>query len=74
MLISARVATAYEAFQMGGMVVIPVVLLLFGQVSGLLIFGPLVVLVLGVVAWALALGVLNAGLGYFRRPELLNRV
>ena len=73
-LISARVATTYEAFQMGGMVVIPVVALLFGQVSGVLIFGPVVVLVLGVVAWALALGVLYAGLGEFRRTELLSRV
>jgi len=73
-LISARVATTYEAFQMGGMVVIPVVLLLFGQVSGVVIFGPLVVLALGLVAWAAALLVLGVGLRRFGRPALLNRL
>lgn len=73
-LISARVATAYEAFQMGGMVVVPVILLVFGQVSGVVLLGPLVVVALGVVVWAAALLVLRAGYARFTRPKLLNRV
>ncbi len=73
-LISARVATAYEAFQMGGLVVVPVILLVFGQLSGVVLLGPLVVVALGLVAWAAALLVLRAGYIRFTRPKLLNRV
>ncbi len=73
-LISARVSTAYEAFQTGGMVVVPVVLLIFGQVSGVVLLGPMIVVLLGVVVWAVALVLLRLGFSRFTRPQLLNRV
>lgn len=53
--ISARVSSFQAAYQMGGMVVLPVVLLIFGQVSGALLLDTVVLLIIGLV-----LGVLNA--------------
>jgi ABC-type Na+ efflux pump permease subunit len=47
--ISARVATFQAAYQMGGMVVLPFILLLAGQATGVLMLSPLVVLALGAV-------------------------
>ena len=70
-LISARVATAHEAFQAGGLIVLPVVVLLLGQLSGVLFFGPALVLGLGAVLWGIALLVLCAGFRRFRRTALL---
>ncbi len=73
-IISARVATAHEAFQAGGLVVLPVVVLLLGQVSGVLFFGPALALGLGAALWLLALGALRMGFGTFRRASLISRV
>lgn len=49
--ISARVATFQAAYQMGGMVVLPLLLLVLGQVTGILVFS-------GPVALAFGLGLL----------------
>ena len=73
-VVSARVATAHEAFQAGGLVVLPVVALLLGQVSGVLFLGPALALALGAVLWLLALGLLWMGFGTFRRTSLISRV
>ncbi|HYJ79916.1 MAG TPA: ABC transporter permease subunit [Longimicrobiaceae bacterium] len=73
-VVSARVGTAHEAFQAGGLVVLPVVVLLLGQVSGVLFLGPALALGLGAALWLLALGVLRVGFGTFRRTSLLSRV
>lgn len=73
-VVSARVRTAHEAFQAGGLVVIPVVILLLGQVSGVLFLGPALMLGMGGALWLLALGVLRVGFGTFRRTSLLSRV
>lgn len=55
LFISARVATFQAAYQMGGLIVLPVVAMLFGQVSGLLLLDtPLLTLLGG------ALTVVNA--------------
>jgi ABC-type Na+ efflux pump permease subunit len=47
--ISARVATFQAAYQMGGVLVLPVILLVLGQVSGFLMLGTAVMLILGAV-------------------------
>lgn len=73
-IISARVSTAHEAFQVGGLVVLPVVVLLLGQISGALFLGPALMLGLGAALWLLALGVLRIGFGTFRRTSLISRV
>lgn len=73
-LLSARVETAHEAFQSGGLIVLPVVVLMIGQITGVLYFGPLLVVLLGAVVWVLALVVLWIGFRRFRRTELITRV
>jgi len=73
-VISARVSTAHEAFQAGGLVVLPVVVLLLGQVSGVLFLGPALALGLGAALWLLAFVVLRAGFRTFRRSSLMSRV
>ncbi|HET9983088.1 MAG TPA: ABC transporter permease subunit [Longimicrobiales bacterium] len=52
--VSARVATAQEAFQASGLVVLPIVLLVIGQIAGVIYLGPAFVAGLGAVAWVLA--------------------
>jgi ABC-type Na+ efflux pump permease subunit len=73
-IISSRVATAHEAFQSGGLIVLPVVMLMLGQLSGVLFLGPALVSGLGLVLWVVALLVLRVGFRRFRRTALINRV
>lgn len=48
-LISARVKGFQEAQQIGGMIVLPIIGLLIGQVSGLFFFSPMIILLIGLV-------------------------
>jgi ABC-2 type transport system permease protein len=72
-LVSARVATFQEAYQIGGVVVLPLVLLIVGQAAGVVFLSTTFVAVLGVVIWLLAGALLAFGLRTFRRGELLAR-
>lgn len=47
--ISARVATFQAAYQLGGLVVLPALALVFGQVSGILLFELPVIFLIGIV-------------------------
>lgn len=73
-LVSSRVSTFQEAYQLGSMVVIPIILLLFGQIGGVVYFSPLVVIVVGLVLWALALGLVWYGARSFERGALIARL
>lgn len=73
-LISARVDTAHEAFQTSGFVVLPVIALIVGQLTGVLFFGPATVLGLGALLWLIALLILRAGLRRFRRTKLIAHI
>jgi ABC-type Na+ efflux pump permease subunit len=73
-LISSKVKTFQEAYQMGGMVVIPVVALMLGQASGLLFLSPLVAVLLGVLLWFAAGVLLALAIGTFQRTELIARL
>ena len=59
---------------MGGLVVLPVMILLLGQISGALFQGPSLMLALGTAMWSVALGVLRLGFTTFRRTSLISRV
>ncbi len=72
-LVSARVNTFQEAYQVGGVVVLPIVLLVVGQATGLVVLSTGLVVALGAVFWVLALVLLAAGRRGFRRGELLAR-
>jgi ABC-type Na+ efflux pump permease subunit len=72
--VSARVRGFQEAYQVGGLVVLPVVLLLLGQLSGVLYLDVGAVVVLGVVVWLVAAAALIVGYRSFRRDRLLVQV
>lgn len=73
-LVSLRVQTFQEAYQIGGMVVLPVVLLTIGQATGVIYISTGLVFILGLILWALDLGLLWFCLKVFRRSEIIGRI
>jgi ABC-type Na+ efflux pump permease subunit len=73
-LVSSRVSTFQEAYQMGSTVVIPLVLLLLGQVGGVVYFDPLVVFGVGAVLWIITLALIGYGARTFERGALIARL
>lgn len=73
-LVSSRVNTFQEAYQLGGVVVVPVLLLLFGQLGGVIFFSLPFVLFVGLVLWLIDLALLWSGARIFARSELLSRL
>jgi ABC-type Na+ efflux pump permease subunit len=73
-LVSSRVSTFQEAYQLGGVVVIPLVLMLLGQIAGVVYFSPLVVVGVGCVLWLLALALIGYGARTFQRGALIARL
>lgn len=69
-LVSSRVQSLQAAHQFGSLVVLPVILLLIGQVSGALLFSPRFVATMGVLIWALALLLLRMAMRDFNRNRL----
>jgi ABC-type Na+ efflux pump permease subunit len=70
-LVSSRVRGFQEAYQLGSMVVIPIVLLMLGQVGGVLYFNIELVLILGLLLWGVDIGLLWYGARSFQRSELI---
>jgi ABC-2 type transport system permease protein len=70
-LVSARAQGFQDANQTGGLVVLPVILLVFGQVSGVMYFSVRLVFVLGLVIWLLDGLLIWLGSRSFRRGRLL---
>ncbi|MCL4249842.1 MAG: ABC transporter permease subunit [Anaerolineae bacterium] len=73
-LVSSRVSTFQEAYQLGGVVVVPVLLLLFGQLGGVVYFSPLVAFVVGAILWAITVALIVYGARTFHRGELMARL
>jgi ABC-type Na+ efflux pump permease subunit len=73
-LISARVSTFQEAYQLGGLVVLPIVGLMVGQGAGALYVGPFLVFLLGLVAWSINGVLFVFGVRALRRSSLLLRM
>lgn len=69
--VSARVSTAQEAFQASALVVLPIVVLVIGQLAGVIYLGPGFVAGLGLLAWALAAAILRHVRRRFRRTTLI---
>jgi ABC-type Na+ efflux pump permease subunit len=72
--VSARVRGFQEAYQLGGLVVLPLVLLLLGQLSGVLYLDLAAVVVLAAIVWLIAGAALLVGYRSFRRERLLAQV
>lgn len=73
-LVSSRVQSVQAAHQFGSLVVLPIIILLIGQVSGALLFSPRFVAVLGVVIWTAALITLRMASEDFNRDRLAERL
>ncbi len=73
-LVSARANTFQEAYQVGGAVVLPIVLLMVGQATGVLYFGVGLVVALGAVLWAIDAALIWLGVRTFQRSEIIARL
>lgn len=70
-LVSKRAQGFQDAYQTGSAVVLPVLLLLFGQISGVMYFSLWVVLLIGVVLWIIDLILIWLGSRAFKRGQLI---
>lgn len=73
-LISARAEGFQDAYQLGAILVLPLVMLVVGQGAGVIYFSLSLVLLLGLVLWLLDLILLWWGSRTFRRAELFSRL
>ncbi len=69
--ISARVNTFMSAYQASSSLVLPLVILMVGQIGGLLFLGVEVMLILGIIVWIVDIGLLWLGLKLFSRARLM---
>jgi ABC-2 type transport system permease protein len=73
-LISARAQGFQEAYQMGAIVVLPILLLLIGQLTGVMYFSVWLVALLGLAFWTIDAALIWFGSHTFRRSELAARM
>jgi ABC-type Na+ efflux pump permease subunit len=73
-IISTRVRGFREAQQVNGILLVPILALIFGQISGATILGPGMVAVLISVFAVVDLVVFKVGVRMFRREEVLSRL
>jgi ABC-type Na+ efflux pump permease subunit len=73
-LLSSKVKTVQEAYQMSGFMVIPVVMLVIGQVAGVVYLSAGLAVVLGFILWLIDLGLLWLGIKTFKRGEIIARL
>lgn len=73
-LVSVRAQGFQDAYQTGGMVVLPILLLVFGQVTGVMYFSVWLVLLLGLVLWGIDAVLIWFGNKTFRRGRLIARL
>ena len=71
--VSARAQGFQDAYQIGGMIVLPVILLMVGQISGVMYFSLGVVLFVGLVIWLIDAVLLWYASKSFRRGELMTK-
>ena len=73
-LISVRAGTFQEAYQLGGVIVVPMVALVLGQATGVIYFSVSLVLLLGLILWLIDAALLWLGVRTFRRSEIIARL
>jgi hypothetical protein len=72
--VSARANTSQEANQLGGAVVLPLIVLAVGQSTGLLLVDLPIAIAIGAVIWAVALWLVVRGAKKFTRDVLATRL
>jgi ABC-type transport system involved in cytochrome c biogenesis permease component len=73
-LVSSKVNSFQDAYQLGALVVLPLLLLVFGQVAGVVYLNVLAVALVGLVLWLLDAALLWFGIRTFRRREIIARL
>ncbi len=73
-LVSAKTNSFQEAYQIGSVVVLPVVLLLLGQVSGVMYLSIGVLVIVGLVFWLFDAAILWYSARIFHRDEMIARL
>lgn len=73
-LISSKSKSFMQTQQISGVLVLPVVFLMLGQVTGVLFLSPGLVLAIGAAAWLLGLGLVWVGARTFSRGELIAKL
>lgn len=73
-LISSRVNTFQEAYQAGGIIVVPIIGLVLGQLAGVIFLSFTFAIALGALIWLLDALMLWYGRRNFRREDLLARL
>lgn len=68
--VSARARTTQEANQLGGTVILPIIVLTLGQAAGLLVLGTMVSIAAGAAVWAIAIWLNVNGAKRFSRDRL----
>ena len=73
-LVSSKVNTYQDAYQLGSMVVLPVILLVLGQVGGVIYLNVTFVLAAGLLLWIVDATILWFAVKTFRRSEIIARL
>jgi ABC-type Na+ efflux pump permease subunit len=73
-LVSLRVGGTQEAIQLGGLLVLPIIALIVGQVRGAVLLGPALVFAVGLGVWLIDAVLLWYGVRSFRRTKLIARL
>jgi ABC-2 type transport system permease protein len=71
-VISSRVKDSRSAQQIGGLLVLPIVMLIVGQMAGLFVLGPGAILVAAIVLTFLDLVVMRLGVRVFDREKIIS--
>lgn len=71
---SSKVKTFQEAYQLSGALVLPVMVLMIGQIGGLLTLSAGLTFVIGLVVWALDAAIVWIGIRLFDPDALLSRM
>jgi ABC-type multidrug transport system permease subunit len=72
--VSTRVSTTQEAQQLGGAVVLPLIMVVVGQTTALLLRGALVAFLVGGLLWAVAIALNLSGARRFTRDRMAARL
>jgi ABC-2 type transport system permease protein len=73
-LVSVRAQGFQDAYQLGALVVLPILLLIIGQATGVLYFSVWMVVLLGLLLWMVTGALLWFGAKTFRRSEMAARL
>lgn len=73
-LVSVRAQGFQDAYQTGGFVVLPILLLVFGQISGVMYFSVWMVFLVGLVLWGIDLALIWFGSKTFKRGNLIAQI